>query len=95
MLGNGILKIRYNNNIQLTDNCSIIKNKNRNNFQTQTSINNNSLRLKDFLGKYDKKQNIKFNSNSLPKISKEKIPNQINKCFKNHYSKEKYVNTLK
>jgi len=95
MLGNGILKIRYNNNIQLTDNCSIIKNKNRNNFQTQTSINNNSLRLKDFLGKYDKKQNIKFNSNSLPKISKEKIPNQINKCFKNQYSKEKYVYNLK
>ena len=43
MLGNGILKIRYNNNIQLTDNCSIIKNKNRNNSQFPIISNHQTL----------------------------------------------------
>ena len=91
MLGNGLLKIRYNNNIQLKENLSLFKYKKQNNFQSQTSNHNNSLSIIDFLGKYCKKPN----SNSLPKISKEKIPKQINKCPENKYSKDKYLHTLK
>ena len=91
MLGNGLLKIRYNNNIQLKENLSLFKYKKQNNFQSQTSNHNNSLSIIDFLEKYCKKPN----SNSLPKISKEKIPKQINKCPENKYSKDKYLHTLK
>ncbi len=91
MLGNGLLKIRYNNNIQLKENLSLFKYKKQNNFQSQTSNHNNSLSIIDFLGKYCQKPN----SNSLPKISKEKIPKQINKCPENKYSKDKYLHTLK
>ena len=89
MLGNGLLKIRYNNNIQLKENLSLFKYKKQNNYQSQTSNHNNSLSIIDFLGKYCKKSN----SNSLPKIPKEKIPKQINKCPENIYSKDKYLYT--
>ena len=96
MLGNGLLKIRYNNNeIQLKENLSKFKYKKQNHFQTQSSNHNNSLSIIDFLGKYGKKPNMKLNSNSLPKLPKEKIPKQINKYSENKYSKDKYLYTIK